>query len=137
MTTSPTRKKAAFYLAVVFIAGGLLGLSASEFYGNHFNGRSRYSSPVEYRKQLLEKLSSDLDLDAEQQESIDTILVAIGGRVKEVQDAIKPEFAAIRRERTDRIMGVLDVQQQDKYRKIIEESEKRREKREQERARGN
>jgi flagellar motility protein MotE (MotC chaperone) len=125
MTNGQTRKRAALSLAAVFVAGAVLGIAATSFYAGRLDSRS-ILSPHEYRAQLLEKLTKDLGLDEGQQQQVEVILDEIGERFRSVREAIEPELEAIRGERADRIMSLLDQGQRAKYVTILEERERRR-----------
>ena len=126
MTNGQTRKRAALWLAAVFVAGAVLGIAATRFYSGRLDGGWRMS-PHEYRLQLLAKLTEDLGLDEGQQGEVEGILDEIGERFRLVREAIEPELEAIRGERADRIMSLLDQRQRAKYESILEERERRRE----------
>ena len=125
MTNGQTRKRAALWLGLVFVAGAVLGIAATHFYAGRLDGGWRIS-PHEYRLQLLAKLTKDLGLDEGQQREVEVILDEIGERFRSVREAIEPEFEAIRSERAERIMSLLDQQQRAKYESILEERERRR-----------
>ena len=117
-------------MAAVFIAGTVLGLAATRVYDQRLGRRGQdIISPGEYRQRLLGHLSADLALDPGQQEAVDEILVEIERRFREVHDAIEPEMDAIRSERAERIMALLDQVQRAKYESILKERRKHREER--------
>lgn len=126
MTNGQTKKRAALWLAAVFVAGAVLGIAATRFHGRGPVSSWRIS-PHEYRMQLLEKLTEDLGLDEDQQKEVEVILDEIGERFRAVREAIEPEFEAMRGERADRIMSLLDQGQRAKYETILEERRRRRE----------
>ena len=126
MTNLQSRKRAALSLALVFAAGVILGIAATSVYTGKFEFHPRLS-PYEYRERLLSKLTEDLGLDQEQQQHVEIILDEIDERFRLVWEAMEPELEAIRGERADRIMSLLDQQQQIKYEKILEERKRRRE----------
>jgi len=127
------KRRAAVAMAVVFVAGVVLGAAAT-FVLDHRLGRGGARlSPEEYRGWLLEELSEDLDLDASQQASVEAVLDEIGERFREVREAIEPEFEAIRTERADRIMAICDEEQKERYRRILEARKRRREAQERQR----
>ena len=82
---------------------------------------------AQYRKNLVASLDEDLNLDDEQVAEILEILDDVGDRWFQVRDAMEPEFEAIRQERAERILAVLDPEQRRVYEGILEEREKRRE----------
>ena len=127
MTNGQTRKRAALWLGLVFVAGAVLGIAATHFHADRLVGGSRMS-PHEYRLRLLAKLTEDLGLDEGQQQEVEVILDEIGERFRSVWEAIEPELEAIRAERAERIMHLLDQRQRTRYESILEERERRREK---------
>ena len=127
MTAGQSRQRAAMAMAAVFVAGAVLGLAATRVYDHRLGGNGRGISPGEYRQRLLEQLTADLALDPGQQERVEGILVEIGERYRSVRDAMEPELDAIRSERAERIMALLDQLQRAKYESILEERRQRRE----------
>ena len=126
--TKPTRI-AAFYLAVVFLAGGLFGVVA---HGVYTQKTARASSPKEFRERYVAKLQKDLALTPEQVPQVTAILDQTGDRFRLVRERMIPEFDAIRQQQRVQIMALLNPEQQGKYQKILDEW---RRKREQERGR--
>ena len=130
MTTGQSRRRAAMAMAVVFIAGVVLGLAATRVYDQRLGRRGQdLISPGEYRQRLLRQLTADLALDPGQQEAVKEILIEIEQRFREVRDAIEPEMDAIRSERGERIMALLDQMQRAQYEGILEERRRHREER--------
>lgn len=127
MTNTQTRTRAALYLTGVFVAGLVLGMAGVYVYESRWSSARRHLSSMEYRGQLLRHLTQDLDLDADQQRQVEGILDLIGERFRVVREAIEPEMEAIRSERAERIMAVLDRQQQSKYSALLEERRRREE----------
>ena len=84
-------------------------------------------SPHEYRRGLLRQLTSDLRLTERQQADVEAILDEIGERFRSVREAIEPELEAMRAERADRILALLDGAQRVQYEKMLEERRRRRE----------
>lgn len=128
MRNGQSKRAAALYMAMVFLAGAAFGFASSRFYSLKIaratNGRL---SPEEYRARLLRELTSGLQLNRDQQTRIEAIMDEIGERFHAVRDAMEPEFEAIRSERAARVMEVLDEEQGVKYERILEERRKRRE----------
>lgn len=128
MTNGKSKKTAALYITLVFLAGSVFGFAATQFYSANIaqanNGRL---SPSSYRTRLLQKLTADLTLNEDQNAKIEIILDEVGVRFHSVRDAMEPEFEAIRSEREARTMAVLDEAQRVKYEQILEERWKKRE----------
>jgi hypothetical protein len=129
MTTRP-KKIATLYLGVVFTAGAIFGVAAYRFYAvNSAQANLQVTplSPQEYRARTVSKLQRELGLSTEQTAELQKIYDYIGERWHEVRDAMEPEFEAMRKERAERIMGILTPEQQQKYRAILEEKRRKRE----------
>jgi len=129
MTRRPKRI-ATFYLAVVFAAGAVFGVAAYRFYAVNSaqaDFQAAPLSPQEYRARMVSKLEHELGLSSEQTVELQKIYDYIGERWHDVRDAMEPEFEAMRKERADRIMGILNPEQQEKYRAILEEKRRKRE----------
>ncbi|MCB1018347.1 MAG: hypothetical protein H6509_05640 [Bryobacterales bacterium] len=127
--TTTSKSQAALYLLLVFVAGAAFGFASSQFYSARV-AEADSASPVtaaQYRKNLVASLDEDLNLDDEQVAEILEILDDVGDRWFQVRDAMEPEFEAIRQERAERILAVLDPEQRRVYEGILEEREKRRE----------
>ena len=126
MTKGQTKQRAVLSLVAVFAAGVALGYAATRFQARSGH-RPPSMTPVEYRSHLLERLTDDLDLGPQQQAKVETILLEIGERYDSVREAIEPELEAIRAERAERIMLVLQAPQRALYEQILEQRRHRRE----------
>ncbi len=127
MRNGQSKRAAALYIALIFLAGAVFGFAAARFYSLKIaQATSGRLSPQEYRARLLQELTEGLNLNQDQQARIEVIMDEIGERFHSVRDAMEPEFEAIRRERAARVMDVLDEAQGVKYERILEERRKRR-----------
>ena len=124
------QKLAVLYLGLVFLAGAVVGIAGYRFYAVNTaeaNLQMRQPTPQEYRKHMVSKLQTELKLTPEQTASIQEIYDYIGDRWIEVRDAMEPEFEAMRKERAERIMAILNPEQQQRYRAILAEKLRQRE----------
>jgi Spy/CpxP family protein refolding chaperone len=126
--TKPTRL-AVLYLAVVFVAGGLFGFMAHGLYSQRSARAAPRPTQKEFRDRYVSKLQNDLALTAEQTTQVITILDETNERFRELRNRMDPEFDAIRSQQRQRIMALLNPEQQAKYQQILEEWRKQREKR--------
>jgi Spy/CpxP family protein refolding chaperone len=129
MTGRP-KKIATLYLGAVFTAGAIFGMAAYRFYAVNSaqaDFQTAPLSPQEYRARTVSKLQQELTLTPEQTVELQKIYDYIGERWHDVRDAMEPEFEAMRKERAERIMGILTPEQQEKYRSILEEKRRKRE----------
>jgi Spy/CpxP family protein refolding chaperone len=68
-------------------------------------------------------------LDAAQSDEVSRIYDGIGEKYKQVRDEMEPRFDAIRKQRAEQIMAVLNPEQQAKYQSMLEERRRKREQR--------
>jgi hypothetical protein len=131
--TEQSKRSAALYLAAVFIAGGAVGYALSEFSSQPTTAEASVSTASAYRRDLLRTLDERLELTDDQLNEVIVILDDIDDRYWVVRDAMEPEFEAIRHERADQVMGILNSEQQGQYSLLLDERERRREERRAER----
>lgn len=129
MTGQP-RKVAALYLGLVFAAGSVLGAAAHRFYAVQ-TADARVSQPArksskEYRAELVACLRDEIKLTQEQATEVSAIYDDIGDQYHAVRRTIDPEVKALRAQRADRIMALLDDEQKMKYQEILAERERKR-----------
>lgn len=130
MNGAGSKKIAALYLSAVFAAGAVFGIAAYRFYAISSARAELQTNPVnpqEYRDRMVSKLEDELGLSPEQTTKVQKIYDYIGERWHDIRDAMEPEFEAMRKERAERIMGILNDEQQQKYREILEEKRRKRE----------
>lgn len=123
------KRIATLYLGAVFAAGAVFGMAAYRFYAANV-AQAEFQAPLspqEYRARTVAKLQHELNLSPEQTVELQKIYDYIGERWHDVRDAMEPEFEAMRTERAERIMGILNPEQQEKYRAILEEKRRKRE----------
>ena len=125
-----SKRSAALYLGLVFLGGAAFGFSASLFYSAHTaEAKEALDAPTtarEYRRNLVNELDEELNLDEDQVSEVMLILDKVGDRFIEVRDAMEPEFEAIRSERTAMIMSVLTPEQRVAYAQLLEERDRAR-----------
>lgn len=126
MTQQP-KKRAAIYLAAVFVAGSVFGVAAQRFYEAKIAAAdSRPRTAAEWRQRFTNELQQELNLDVDQVAELQGVLEEMGGRWCEVWESVGPQFDALREEGASRISGMLDSEQQEKYQVILEERKRRR-----------
>lgn len=127
MTNQPKRL-ALLYLALVFLAGSVLGAALHRFYATEFASAEvrPAPSPQDYRQHLILKLTKDLNLKQEQVTQLDPILDEIDRQYNQYREEIEPGFDAIRAERARRIMAILDADQKVKYQTILDKRKTQR-----------
>lgn len=132
MMGSRSKRAAALYLGLVFLAGAALGFAANEFYHERtLHAEANDNEPkLSYTQRLIKSLDEQLHLDDDQVDEILAIQDDIGEKWHAVRDAMEPEFEALRHERAVRIMAVLSPVQQAIYDEILQERRRLREEKE-------
>jgi len=109
-------------LILVFALGAASGSLTTYMVGDgHFD---HFSSGGPHRKEdmLLKRLTRQLDLDSRQQEQIKSII-----RETHVRQKVQPEIEIQLKDSQARISALLSPQQQEIFKKMIEERKARRE----------
>jgi len=124
------KKIAALYLGLVFVADSVLGAAAHRFYAVQ-TADARVSQPArksskERRAELVTCLRDQIKLTQEQAAEVSAIYDDVGEQYHEVRQTIDPEVKALRAQRAERIMGLLDDEQKIKYKEILAERERKR-----------
>jgi Spy/CpxP family protein refolding chaperone len=120
---------AAALLLAVFAAGATVGaavitawnplkpsVSRSGGRGDHDRGR---------RPSYAERLQLELNLTTEQRAAVDAILEEREAEMRELWAQMKPQYDALRETVRTEIMEVLDPEQQERFRALIERSRSR------------
>jgi len=128
MSDSRMRIWFSMFVLVVFcvgLAGGVLigrRIAGGRFLDRGFRGpgefgpgfgEGRPGSPA--RGLLLERLTRDLDLTADQRSQIDTVLSARRGRLEALRQDVNARFEAEQRSLSDEIRKVLTPEQREKF----------------------
>lgn len=77
------------------------------------------------KEEACEKLKHQLQLTPSQRDSLNVILDEGGKRMKELSQAVRPQFREIKKHTRDRIRGILDPKQREAFEKFIEEEDRK------------
>ena len=91
--------------------------------------RGRDWNSEKHRARVLKKLSSKLDLSAEQKAQVSAILETKSSRMSALHNEVTPRFDAIRNEAREGIRKTLTPDQLPKYEKLTKKWDERRQKR--------
>jgi len=119
-----SRGRAAFLLALMFVAGLAVGLAAERYMVHRGPGET--TERHRDRRTTIERFADDLGITPEQQRQIDPILVETRERMSAVFDRVRPEWEAVVDSARSRIEAVLTPQQVERYRALLEEQERQR-----------
>ena len=123
-----TRWTVAFYMALVFACGAVVGAFGHRLYtvsGVSANVTQR--NPEEFRKRFMADMKARLQLNDDQAAKLDVIMDETRARFREVRDKFEPEMQKIREDQRQRISELLSPSQQAEWQKVIAERQRRRE----------
>ena len=129
--------KAAAALLVVFLAGagvGYMGGRKHAEYGLLKRGEPRAprearSRPAGRERRFMRMLARDLNLNPAQEASVNRALDRHYERIRDIRNRMRPQIVSIMREVRRDVRSFLDGEQKLSFDRIVEEFEKRRERR--------
>lgn len=133
MSNTTATQKAALWVGIVFLLGAALG----GMLGYVFAHRSYASAPApvppvlsdaEHRAQKVQKLTQELNLNADQQKQIDAIIGDAQDQYKAIHKSIEPQLDDARQKGRDRIRAVLTPDQLPKFEVFLKKIDDERKK---------
>ena len=120
----------AFYMAVVFLSGALVGALGHRLYTvktvEADNTDQRRRSPSEFRQKYLNDMKSRLSLDDIQAAKLGSILDETRERFKAFNEKHRPEMSEIHEAQVREIRAMLKPDQQMAYEEYRKERERKR-----------
>jgi len=117
MTEMPASRKAAVWLALIFLLGAGLGGVLGFVAGNsstHAAARQR-KSPEVRRAEMVGQLDRELQLTTAQRESLDPILAGFQEQFQAIHKQVEPQMKEVREASRKKIRALLTPEQQGKY----------------------
>jgi hypothetical protein len=124
----------AFYLALVFVSGSVVGALGYRTYNPPAaRGSNAPPAPGDWRRQYMEESKARLNLTDEQIAKLTVILDQTEGRFKEQHDHENEMVQEIREDHMARVRSILSQEQLPKYEELHREREERAKQQQQER----
>jgi hypothetical protein len=123
-----TQFRAALYLGLAFVAGAVLGTSATYYYAQTPTTSAATTQRMtsdELRHAYMSEMRERLKLSPEQEKHVTDILDQTRELFRQVQDKHRPEFRAIQDHQIGLIRAQLDPKQQAEYEKLRAERQER------------
>lgn len=111
------------------ILGGALVYTGIHFFRHHWTEHGERHHEFK-SKRILAKLSKELNLSAQQITQVEKILELGLPKMNALRESVRPQISAIRKSINEEIRAILEPEQQEKFKKIVEDFEMRRKKRE-------
>jgi hypothetical protein len=120
-----SRAAIAFYVALVFASGVVLGVFGHRLYAvSTVNGKAKIP-PEEFRKKVVAEYQSRLKLNDDQVAKLNTILDETRARIDETRQKMHPAYQKIREEQNEKFRGMLTPDQAVEFDKMRKEREER------------
>jgi hypothetical protein len=132
MENTKTRREAAVLVLVVFLLGVMLGGVGNHVWGERVWGEHSNRNPNpggrHSRNQVVNDLTQQLELSADQQNQLGTIIDETRSRWDSLYAPIEPEHERIRQEGRARIRAILSPDQQKKFDAFMQHLDEERKK---------
>jgi Spy/CpxP family protein refolding chaperone len=128
MSEASAKRKAALWVAVVFILGAALGGVFGYLYG-HRSTVAAANPPLtepERRARRVEQLTQELGLTNEQRQQLDSILSQLHAEYKTLHDQSDAQLAAARQKGRDQIRAILTPDQKPKFEEFLKRMDEER-----------
>ncbi|MGB6959162.1 MAG: hypothetical protein WBF01_02070 [Candidatus Acidiferrum sp.] len=128
MNESSAKRKAAVWVAVVFLIGAALGGVFGYFYG-HRGTVAAANPPLsepERRAQKVEQLTQELSLTSAQSQQLDAILSQLHGEYKAIHDQSDAQMNVTRQKGRDQIRAILTPEQKPKFEEFLKRMDEER-----------
>ena len=121
-----TRWTVAFYMALVFLCGGVVGAFGHRLYTvSAVSANVGQRNPEEYRKKYMADMKDRLKLTDDQAAKLAAIMDDTRMRFRATRDTIEPEMQKIRDDQRQRISEMLSPAQLVEWQKIVDERRRR------------
>jgi Spy/CpxP family protein refolding chaperone len=108
------------------VLGGALFYTGMHFCRHHWKGDPSRMNREHDPKKMLEKLSKELGLSADQKVQVEKIFESKMVKIKDLREKVRPQFEAVRKAIDAEIRAVLTPEQQVKFEVLVKQFEEHR-----------
>lgn len=131
MANNHANRKAIALLLVLFLLGIALGalgtyLASGRIWGTHAAGER---TPVQKRARVLERLTQELNLTADQRKQLEGILADTQAKYDAIHQQMMPQFDQVRHQSREQIRAILTPEQRPKFEEFLRRVDEERRKR--------
>jgi len=122
------KRKAAAWVAVVFVLGAALGGVFGYFYG-HRSSVSAANPPLsepQRRAQRVDQLTRELSLTNDQRQQLDATLSQLHAQYKAIHDQSEAETEQARQKGRDQVRAILTPEQKPKFEEFLKRMDEER-----------
>ena len=130
MNSIPTQRKAAVWVALVFLLGGGLGVVVGISVGHHGTASAAMADTPEGRhEQIVERFNQELHLTAAQRASLAVISKDLQAQFKTIREQTKPQINEAREKARSRIREILTPEQKPEFEELLKRLDEERKRR--------
>ena len=127
MSETPAMRKAAIWVAIVFLLGAAVGGMAGYGYSRWSVSAAHAPLPEPVRRaQRVEQMTRDFSLTTDQAKQLDAILMQWHGEVKTVHDQSDAQIEQLRQKGRDQIRAILTPEQKPKFESFLQKMDAER-----------
>lgn len=127
MNSIQARRKAAVWVALVFLLGGGLGVVVGISLGHHESASAApVNTPAARHAQILERFNQELQLSAAQRASLEAISKDLQAQFKTIREQTKPQMNEAREKARSRIREILTPEQKPKFEELLKRLDEER-----------
>jgi Spy/CpxP family protein refolding chaperone len=120
MSETPARRKAAVWVAIVFLLGATLGGMIGYGYAHRSVAAANAPMPEPVRRaQRVDQLTGELGLTSEQAKQLDTILMQWHADVKMIHQQSDAQIEQLRQKKRNEIRAILAPEQKPKFEEFL------------------
>lgn len=121
------RAKGTVWLLLAFVLGVTVGGLGLGVYHARAGGSQRGGTPEAFQARLLQRLTTELNLRPDQREQVQAVLRDSGREFARLREEMRPRYQEIRARSRERMLAVLDPEQQVKFEALRAEWQRRAE----------
>jgi Spy/CpxP family protein refolding chaperone len=119
--TGEVRKKAALWLALVFVlgaaTGGVFGFNLA--HRSYASTKAPVLNDAERRAKKVDEMTREIGLDAEQSKKVDAIITGAQAEMRSIRDKGETEVDAVRMKARDEMRTLLTPEQKAKFEEYV------------------
>jgi Spy/CpxP family protein refolding chaperone len=127
MSETPVTRKAAVWVAIVFLLGVAVGGIAGYGYARRSVSLASAPQPEPVRRaHRVEQLTGELGLTSDQAKQLDAILLQWHGQMKAIHDQTDSQIEQLRQKGRDEIRAILTPEQKPKFEEFLRQIDEQR-----------
>lgn len=120
-------RKAALWVGAVFLLGAALGGMIGYVFAHHTaQAAPAQLTEAQRRAQKVERLTQELNLTADQQKQIETIIASVQAQYKAIRQTTEPQLDQARQKGREQIRAILTPEQKPKFEEFLKRIDEER-----------